>query len=174
MSALYIAVDPGFDSVKVVANGKIFKFPFVAEETDERKISDYGIRSDFLLYRNNDGTTYRVGQYARELIFDNKNRQNMDSRMNELYSEKRFISAEFQVGLRTAIGLAITENGLENDPNLEIFLMVALPHSIRQKYSASIKGNSAGEHRFSVQHGKNPPVNYHFTIREDHVFSTNT
>ena len=171
MSALYIAVDPGFDSVKVVANGKIFKFPFVAEETDERKISDYGIRSDFLLYRNNDGTTYRVGQYARELIFDNKNRQNMDSRMNELYSEKRFISAEFQVGLRTAIGLAITENGLENDPNLEIFLMVALPHSIRQKYSASIKGNSAGEHRFSVQHGKNPPVNYHFTIREDHVFT---
>ena len=111
MSALYIAVDPGFDSVKVVANGKIFKFPFVAEETDERKISDYGIRSDFLLYRNNDGTTYRVGQYARELIFDNKNRHNMDSRMNELYSEKRFISAEFQVGLRTAIGLAITENG---------------------------------------------------------------
>lgn len=169
MSTLYIALDPGFDAVKVVANGKMFKFPFVAEETDERKISDYGIRKDFLLYRSEDGTTYRVGQYARELIFDNKNNSAMNARMSEFYSEKRFVSAEFQVGLRTAIGLAITENHLEDDENLEIYLMVALPHSIRQKYAPSIIGNAAGEHQFSIQHGKNPPVNYRFTIREDHV-----
>lgn len=171
MSTLYIALDPGFDAVKVVANGKMFKFPFVAEETDERKISDYGIRNDFLLYRSENGTTYRVGQYARELIFDNKNDTTMNARMSEFYSEKRFVSAEFQVGLRTAIGLAITENHLEDDKNLEIYLMVALPHSIRQKYAPSIVGNAAGEHQFSIQHGKHPPVNYRFTIKEDHVYT---
>lgn len=39
---LFIAIDPGFDSTKVIANGKFFKFPFNAIETDERKMSDYG------------------------------------------------------------------------------------------------------------------------------------
>lgn len=38
---LLIAIDPGFDSMKVIANGIHFKFPFSAVETDERKMSDY-------------------------------------------------------------------------------------------------------------------------------------
>ena len=37
---LLIAIDPGFDSMKVLANGIHFKFPFCAVETDERKMSD--------------------------------------------------------------------------------------------------------------------------------------
>ena len=28
MQDLLIAIDPGFDSMKVVANGRVFKFPF--------------------------------------------------------------------------------------------------------------------------------------------------
>ena len=72
MKRLFIAVDPGFDSMKVVANGNVFKFPFNVVETDERKMTDYHLRDDFLLFRTFDGATYRVGQYARELVFDNK------------------------------------------------------------------------------------------------------
>ena len=34
---VYIAVDPGFDTIKVIANGKFFKFPFNTEKTDEKK-----------------------------------------------------------------------------------------------------------------------------------------
>lgn len=34
---LYIAVDPGFDTVKVIANGQFFKFPFNTEKTDEKE-----------------------------------------------------------------------------------------------------------------------------------------
>ena len=98
MSTLYVALDPGFDSIKVVANGKAFKFPFAAEETDERKITDYGIRDDFILYRDASGSTYRVGQYARELLFDNKDSAALDERMKEFYSEKRFISSEWHDG----------------------------------------------------------------------------
>ena len=33
---LLIAIDPGFDAMKVIANGIHFKFPFSAVETDER------------------------------------------------------------------------------------------------------------------------------------------
>lgn len=169
MSTLYVALDPGFDSIKVVANGKAFKFPFAAEETDERKITDYGIRDDFILYRDASGSTYRVGQYARELLFDNKDSAALDERMKEFYSEKRFISSEFLVGLRTAIALAISSNGMTEDRALDIHLMVTLPHAIRQKYAASIIGSAAGEHHFSIRQGAGPENVYHFNIREDHI-----
>lgn len=69
---LLIAIDPGFDAMKVIANGVHFKFPFSAVETDERKMSDYGSRQGFILYKDSSGATWRVGQYARTLMFENK------------------------------------------------------------------------------------------------------
>ena len=81
MEKLFIAIDPGFDSLKVAANGKIFKIPFSVQETDERKLTDYGLRQDFLLYRDAVGTTYRVGSYARELIFEHKSQSEIDRKM---------------------------------------------------------------------------------------------
>ena len=89
MQDLLIAIDPGFDSMKVVANGRVFKFPFNVVETDERKMTDYRLRDDFMLYQGEDGATYRVGQYAREMSFDNK------ADVASFYTEKRFISKEF-------------------------------------------------------------------------------
>lgn len=72
MAQLRIAVDPGFDHMKVIANEKAFKFPFNVVETGERKLTEYALREDFLMYKGRLGTTYRVGQYAREHIFENK------------------------------------------------------------------------------------------------------
>ena len=51
MAERYVAIDPGVDSVKVIANGAAFKFQFNAVETDERRMSDYALREDFLLYK---------------------------------------------------------------------------------------------------------------------------
>ena len=64
-------------------------------------MTDYRLRDDFMLYQGKDGATYRVGQYAREMAFDNK------ADVASFYTEKRFISKEFQVGLDTAVALAI-------------------------------------------------------------------
>lgn len=171
MEKLFIAIDPGFDSLKVAANGKIFKIPFSVQETDERKLTDYGLRQDFLLYRDAVGTTYRVGSYARELIFEHKSQSEIDRKMEGFYTEERFTSQEFLVGLRVAIALAMDANGMAGDQNPEIFMMVALPHAVRQKYAASVTGTVAGPHRFSLTHGENPEKSYLFTIQEDHVFT---
>lgn len=171
MEKLFIAIDPGFDSLKVAANGKIFKIPFSVQETDERKLTDYGLRQDFLLYRDAVGTTYRVGSYARELIFEHKSQSEIDRKMEGFYTEERFTSQEFLVGLRVAIALAMDANGMAGDQDPEIFMMVALPHAVRQKYAASVTGTVAGPHRFSLTHGENPEKSYLFTIQEDHVFT---
>ena len=161
---LFIAVDPGFDSMKVVANGKAFKFPFNVIETDERKMNDYRLRDDFMLLQKCDGSTYRVGQYAREQLYDNK------EKIDSFYTEQRFISDEFQVGLDTAIALAIEKNGLyEDQANLEIYLIVALPHACRNTYSTTITGAAAGPHSFQLRCGRGETKQYTFTIAESHI-----
>lgn len=164
MPDLYIAVDPGFDAMKVVANGVAFKFPFNVVETNERKMTDYRLRPDFMLLQDTKGTTYRVGQYARELVFDNK------AKVDDFYTEQRFISDEFRVGLNTAIALSIEKNNLYNGQNeLNIHIIVALPHACRSTYSSTIIGAAAGLHRFQLRCGNDTVKNYCYNIPEAQI-----
>lgn len=162
-NCLHIAIDPGFDSMKVVANGLIFKFPFNAVETDERKISDFGIRDDFIFYKDETGTTYRVGAYARELVFEGS-QEGMDA----FYTEQRFISREFVVGVRTAIAMAIDKLGLSMD-GLIVKVIVALPHSCRVAYASTIIGSLVGDHQFDAQFGKEARKGFRFIVKEGDV-----
>lgn len=171
MANLLIALDPGFDTMKVVANGKVFKFPFNVVETDERKMNDYNLRDDFLLYRDEAGITSRVGQYARELIFERKSKEESDALMETFYTEQRFTSGEFKVALRTAIGKAIDVCGLEPANPGDIFLMVALPHACRTRFAPSIVGAAAGEHQFTLRSGTAGERSYRFTIPEKNIFT---
>lgn len=169
---LLLAIDPGFDNVKVIANGEHFKFPFNAVETDERKMSDYGRRDGFILYKDESGATWRVGQYARSMIFDNKEQQEQAEKMRGFYTEERFISSEFTVGLRAAVAMAIDKTGMYDDQeNLDIRLIVALPHGCRAKFASTIDGVVAGEHSYYMRFDNGPEKAYHFTIQESGVFT---
>ena len=167
---LLIAIDPGFDSMKVIANGQHFKFPFNAVETDERKISDYGGRAGFILYKDASGATWRVGQYARSLMFEHKDPA--EDKMNGFYTEERFISAEATVGILSAIAKAINLTGLYDDQaELDIRLIVALPHAVRNKYASTIVGLVAGEQKYYMTFDGEEERMYHFTIREKNVLT---
>lgn len=164
MADLFVAVDPGFDSMKVIANGIVFKFPFNVMETDERKMSDYRLRNDFMLYQTTDGATYRVGQYAREMVFDNK------AKVDSFYTEERFVTEEFQVGLNTAIALAIEKNGFAGvQDKLDIHIMVALPHGCRDKYTPTIIGAAAGMHKFKLRCGQGKDKTYRYNIDKKNI-----
>jgi len=167
---LLIAIDPGFDSMKVIANGQHFKFPFSAVETDERKMSDYGGRRGFILYKDDSGATWRVGQYARSLMFENKNQQ--DDPLKNFYTEERFISAEATVGILSAIAKAIDLTGLYSEQrDLDIRLIVALPHAVRNKYASTIVGLVAGEQHYYMTFEDDVERTYHFNIKEGNVMT---
>ena len=51
-------------------------------------MSDYGRRDGFILYKDESGATWRVGQYARGLIFDNKEQQEQAEKMRGFYTEE--------------------------------------------------------------------------------------
>lgn len=169
---LYIAVDPGFDTIKVIANGKFFKFPFNTEKTDEKKISNMTVADDFILYRNKDNETWRIGQYARELIFEKKDSSDIEEKMKNFYSEKRFVSDEFTIGLRAAIAMAIEKLNLYKSLNtVKIFIMVALPHSVRDNYSTQVKSILSGNHDYYLRIGKEEEEEYSFVIEENNIFT---
>ena len=170
MSQLRIGVDVGFDHLKVIANGRAFKFPFNVVETDERKLTEYALRDDFLRYRGRLGTTYRGGQYAREHIFENITA--VGDVMKEFYDEHRFVSEEFSVGLDVAIALAIEKNGLYHEQqSLDIRLIDALPHAYRSRFASTVVGRAAVEHRFSLKVGTGDEKEYCFTINSENVFT---
>lgn len=169
---LYIAVDPGFDTIKVVANGKFFKFPFNTEKTDEKKISNMSVADDFILYRNKDNETWRIGQYARELIFEKKDSFDVEEKMKNFYSEKRFVCDEFTIGLRTAIAIAVDKLKLyESLNNITIYIMVALPHSVRDNYSTQVRSVLSGNHDYYVRIGKEYEEEFSFFIDENNIFT---
>lgn len=167
---LLIAIDPGFDSMKVIANGRHFKFPFSAAETDERKMSDYGGRNGFILYKDAHGATWRVGQYARTLMFEHKDPE--EDKMRNFYTEERFISAEATVGLLSAIAKAIEVAGLyDRQTDLDIRLIVALPHGVRNKYASTIIGQLAGDHKYYMTFGNGEERPFRFTIKDGNVMT---
>lgn len=167
MTKLILAIDPGFDSLKVVANGKTFKIPFNVIETDERKMDEYAIRDDFLLYKDHRGTTFRVGQYARELIFSRK--ETADKAMADFYTEDRFVSERFSVGMHVAIAKAIEINGMYGCQDLSIYVIIALPHSCRDKFASTVSGKLAGQHEFTLRMGKGIEKMYSFYIQSDNI-----
>lgn len=169
---LYIAVDPGFDTVKVIANGKFFKFPFNTEKTDEKKISNMTVGNDFIFYRNKDNETWRIGQYARELLYEKKDSYDIEEKMKSFYSEKRFVSNEFTIGLRTAIAMAVLKLNLYKELNdFKIYIMVALPHAVRDNYSTQVKSVLCGNHYYFMRIGNGEEQEYNFFIEEDNIFT---
>lgn len=169
---LYIAIDPGFDTVKVIANGKFFKFPFNTEKTDEKKISNMTVGNDFIFYRNKDNETWRIGQYARELLYEKKDSYDIEEKMKSFYSEKRFVSNEFTIGLRTAIAMAVLKLNLYKELNdFKIYIMVALPHAVRDNYSTQVKSVLCGNHYYFMRIGNGEEQEYNFFIEEDNIFT---
>lgn len=171
MQDLFIAIDPGFDTIKVAANGRVFKFPFAVVETDERKMNDYNLRDSFLCHKDEHGTTSRVGLYAQELIFEQKDKAGVEAHMEDFYTERRFTSGEFKIGLQTAIALALQKENLPSNYNGTIYLMVALPHACRNRYAPSVIGAAAGEHHFFLRSGTDPENEFRFRINEQHIFT---
>lgn len=169
---LLISIDPGFDSMKVVANGRVFKFPFNAVSTDERKINDYGIRNGLILYKDETGATWRVGKYARGLIHESKGHEDLDSKMRDFYTEERFTSHEFLIGVRAAIALSIEKAGMyRTHGNADIHVILALPHGIRAKYSPIVTSAVIGEHAYYMTFDNDQERLYRYTIAEKNVIT---
>lgn len=177
---LLISVDPGFDFLKVVINGTSFKLPFNVEKTDEKQFNNMKVDENFMLYRNGENETWRIGTYARDLIFQNKDVKELEVKMNEFYTEKRFVTEEFAIGVSSAIAKALfnysqDENNdfsLDNLDEYSIYLVVALPHAIREDYNGPVISSLEGEHSFELTIGTSSPIKFEYKLPSDQIITT--
>lgn len=152
---LAIAVDCGFDGVKICINGKLFTFPsyiFPLNSEEELLVAGQD-ESDRILYSerfSNKGTNlYAVGSTAKTLI----NGYPIDGEHQELISNLKNLNIFFNTKeavylIRSAISYALVKYSDDNDigftlDDLSLFTIytdLALPHSFLHQAMDSIKG----------------------------------
>lgn len=173
MKKLLIGVDPGFDSIKVVMENTFFKMPFNAVQVDADKIIQHRATDSLIVYKNLRGKTYLIGDYARQFIYEFKNREEMLKEMESFYTIERFTKPEFKVVVQTAIHLAIQKHMDEtNEYDLgeyEIVVNVALPHRHVGDYRGVILDALAGEHQFDLKLGNGEYEKVSYSIKKKNI-----
>ncbi|WP_147566653.1 hypothetical protein [Clostridium tyrobutyricum] len=179
---IFITVDPGYDSIKLILESEkhtvSLKIPFNVEETDERKYNDTWVKDTFLVYRSKNLLTYRVGEYARELVFENKKNDSIKTRMPEFYSEKRFLNDDFIIGVRSAIAKAllkyeseVPEFEISNLSEYKMYLMLALPHATQDEFADPVANKFKGKNEFDIKIGKSEYVSISFKIDRENIYT---
>lgn len=105
---LAIAVDPGFDSTKIVINGIMFNVPnCVVNITGKADTMISGRKEGFLLSHYIDGSEYLVGREARKLMLQQSARENRLKKQEVMDSYLMFTTQDFEINLFTSISLAL-------------------------------------------------------------------
>lgn len=142
---LRIAIDPGFDCVKICIEGHLVKFPFNVLKVALEDIKTMTLNDSYILYKE-DTKTYYVGDYARMAISSLRESGNLSEEMGIFYSSQRFNTQEFSVGLKAAVGYALISYA-KHEPKFnlskldeyEVHVIVTLPHSMAETFSDRVK-----------------------------------
>gem|GEM_PF-1134073 len=158
-----VAVDIGYSAVKGMSPNAVYCIPSYARETDDKRIGKDA--KDDILYRDEKGTTWLVGNSALATL---KNTDTKDS-MSTLYGRYRYFNPMFRVLVRVAIAVGAKGNKILRRDNKSIFLQTGLPSGYLEADASYIKEAIVGHHKFSVKLGRNNWCDYEFIIDEDSV-----
>lgn len=146
---IIVAVDPGFDSVKVVTNGGImFKVPKEVADVTNKKFLD-AKDENYIMMKYMEGKEHLVGlsaaKYLNNVVTNNTNGEEQKAEINDTFAS--FETADMQIRIMTGIAIALiklaktektvitlkkNEDGSYdvNTGRADIAIGVALPHDI--------------------------------------------
>lgn len=175
---LVIAVDPGFDSTKIVINGIMFNVPnCIVDISGKMDSLLWARKSGFLLSHYIDGNDYLVGREARKLLLQQDTREKQLRKRDMMDSYLMFTTQDFEINLFTTIGLALvkySEYSKKKDikPVLDIqpgdsediinknraelkrfslIIGVSLPNDAVASAWPSVKQKLIGDHQYSIE-----------------------
>ncbi|MCR4922808.1 MAG: ParM/StbA family protein [Lachnospiraceae bacterium] len=180
-----IAVDPGFDSVKVVINGYAFKFPKeVIDITSLKENQFIGEKKDSYLKVNYiPGKSHLIGEYAARLLDETgKGREDLE-RVSISDTFATFESADKEVLIMGAIAKALIEYAKQDKSEMlvfregedgfdlksgavDIYVCIALPHDAEEHEWEYISRWLKGEHKYSIETNEGK---FNFDIRTDKI-----
>lgn len=169
---IFIAVDPGFHSTKVVVNGVLFKVPnstvdITGQAKNYLSLNNNRKASGYILSHYIPEKEYLVGELARTSSMESAVRDMQAERHGMMDGVGRFHSTEFEVHLMTCIAMGLIKYAEESidkclqpridikDPsalkNAQIIVGVALPNDWVNDAWPVIQKFMTNKHSFMVE-----------------------
>lgn len=180
------AIDPGFDSTKVVVNGICFKIPngtvdVTGDINKYLQLNNNKRAKGYLLSRYIPDKEYIVGDLARKATLEKTVREEQSVRHGMMDSSGRFLTKDFEVHLMTCIGLALVEYSKKSvkehlqpeinikNPdellNCNVIVGIALPNDWVTDVWPDLRKFLIAEHNYSIEDNEGV-YNLHFNINE--------
>jgi CRISPR/Cas system CMR-associated protein Cmr5 small subunit len=183
MEKIYISIDPGCDSFKVVINKTMFNIPSNVEEVvlkDIRNLVSASSPEKHLICHKN-GESYAIGELAKTHMASSRTignyyggiRDNQNRKIND--GQEYFLSNEFQVGIESMIGYGIYGYSLDNNISIdellkrEIICSVTLPHGAVDEYSEPVISKVSGLHTYKMTIGQGNEIKFSYNIERTNV-----
>lgn len=185
-----ISLDPGYDGVKVTAEGLTFDFPSVVVDItgkEENFIAGFS-KKNYILSHYIPNRSHLLGEHAEMLILENDIERAFEEKAGMLDSYEKFSTQDSEITLITAIGMSLIRvsqfrekhnigpqidltKPINEDSKLKIFVSVALPHDAVDKAWPGIKQKLVGRKQFAIE-TENGRFDLDFTIEEGHCQAT--
>lgn len=195
---IIIGLDTGFDATKIVINGLELKIPYnVVDITGQESSMMLGSGEDYILAHYTNGKNYLIGEEARKLLIESSFDDSMASHQATLNSFDKFETDYFEIGMLTAIGVALIRysEALKDEKeqhfnideysafirkeenrnkeldkfykNINIYVGIALPNDIVDNAWEGVANKIAGIHAFEIELEGHKTVNIAFSIEKD-------
>ncbi|MBQ7066891.1 MAG: ParM/StbA family protein [Lachnospiraceae bacterium] len=177
---LAIGIDPGFDSTKVVVNGTTF---LIDKDVVESTGGMLGKKKDnYYKCTYEDGKEYYIGSYARSAKTEKEKLEEYARKESFINDYSYFETFDFEISTIAAIGIALTEYekdckkmglspAISTEKSLndwKIYLGVALPHGVYEKYTGLMKQKFAKLHSFLIENSEKE-YSIKFDIKPENV-----
>lgn len=161
-----VGIDLGYSGVKGWCSNKYFCFPAYVKAVPDGFSKLTSAADSDILYRNESGKIYYVGQLAYDLA----DAAHMTDDNEELFGSQRFYTESYiiQSEVSTAIGLMANQYGAPGDK--EIVIQAGLPPLHLKKGKSEVQAIFQGRHRFSIKLGKQDWKDFDYEISEKNVF----
>lgn len=186
---IIIALDPGFDSLKVTTNDKTM-FKISKEVVDVTNKSFPALRNDdYIEARVLEGKTHLVGNCAARLINETQGEGGRDAKVVVSDTFASFETVEKEILIKTGIAKALIElaekgnsvvslKKIEDDEDgypvrevvttqADLYIGVALPHDVVQEQWGYVKSWLKGHHDYSIVMGG---IKYNISIDVNKMF----
>lgn len=161
-----IGIDLGYSGVKGWSANKYFCFPSYVKPVLENHAKISSDSDTDILYRNEQGKEYYIGQLAYDLA----EAANMTDNMEELYGKDRYFTESYIIlsEVSTAIGLMSNQFGGRGDK--EIVIQAGLPPQYLKSGAKDVQAVFKGKHKFSLKLGRQEWKNFEYEIDEKNVY----
>ena len=161
-----IALDIGYSGVKGMSPNMVYCFPSYARKLGNQAMLSWGeTNPNDILYKDEDGIIWNVGQSAQAMIKSDDANESLQS----LFGRNRYFSPMFKVLARTGLGIGMIANEFGNPNGKTLALQTGLPPAYLKSDVRYLKEVFSGHHQFELKVGSGQWQKFSFDLDNDNI-----